>query len=203
MLHLDGSCFSGSGTIVRFSVPLAALTGQALHLTNIRARGAPPGLRPQHLKAVQAVTALCQGTLEGGTIGAQELVFRPGSRPQQGHFRWDIGTAGSATMMALSLLPLAAFAQGPQSFHLSGGLFQDFAPSAFHLQHALLPLLRRMGLHVEFQMLRPGYVPTGGGTVTLTVEPVRRPSAPSRCQHGGGPAVLGPGPRVPLAAAAG
>jgi len=35
MLHLDGSRFSGSGTVVRFGVPLAALTGQALHLTNV------------------------------------------------------------------------------------------------------------------------------------------------------------------------
>jgi RNA 3'-terminal phosphate cyclase (ATP) len=75
-------------------------------------------------------------------------------------------------MMALSLLPLAAFAQGPLTFHLSGGLFQDFAPSAFHLQHALLPLVRRMGLQAELQILRPGYVPTGGGRVALTVAPV-------------------------------
>ena len=31
-------------------------------------------------------------------------------------------------MVGLGLLPLAAFAQGPLTFHLSGGLFQDFAP---------------------------------------------------------------------------
>jgi RNA 3'-terminal phosphate cyclase (ATP) len=172
MLHLDGSRFSGSGTIVRFGVPLAALTGQALHLTHIRARRDPPGLRPQHLQAVAAVTELCQGTLQGGTIGSQELVFRPDRRPPQGCFQWDIGTAGSATMVALGLLPLAAFAQGPLTFHLSGGLFQDFAPSAFHLQHALLPLLRQMGLHADLQLLRPGYVPTGGGSIALTVTPV-------------------------------
>ena len=54
MLHLDGRSFSGSGTIVRFGVPLAALAGQDIHLTHIRARRDPPGLRPQHLKAVDA-----------------------------------------------------------------------------------------------------------------------------------------------------
>ena len=172
MLHLDGSRFSGSGTIVRFGVPLAALTGQALHLTNVRARRDPPGLRPQHLQAVEAVTELCQGTLQGGTIGSRELVFHPDRRPHQGSFQWDIGTAGSATMVALGLLPLAAFAQGPLTFQLSGGLFQDFAPSAFHLQHALLPLVRRMGLHADLHILRPGYVPTGGGRIALTVTPV-------------------------------
>ena len=158
---------------MRFGVPLAALTGQALHLTNIRARRDPPGLRPQHLKAVEAVTQWCQGTLEGGTVGSRELVFRPGSLTRAGHFRWDIGTAGSTTMLGLALLPLAAFARGPQTFHLTGGLFQDFAPSAFHLQHALLPLVRRMGLHADLQILRPGYVPTGGGCMALTVEPVQ------------------------------
>jgi len=75
-------------------------------------------------------------------------------------------------MLALALLPVVAFAQGALSFHLTGGLFQDFAPSAFHLQHALLPLLRHMGLHTDLRILRPGYVPRGGGSLALTVEPV-------------------------------
>lgn len=171
MIHLDGSSFSGSGTIVRFGVPLAALVGQNLRLTNIRARRDRPGLRPQHLKAVEAVTHLCQGSLEGGTVGARELVFRPGRLPLGGSFQWDIGTAGSTTMLAMALLPVAAFAQGPHTFRLSGGLFQDFAPSAFHFQHALLPLLRRMGLPAELRMLRPGYVPSGGGHIELVTKP--------------------------------
>ena len=186
MLHLDGRSFSGSGTIVRFGVPLAALTGQDIHLTHIRARRDPPGLRPQHLKAVEAVTQLCHGTLEGGVVGSRELIFRPGGLPQGGHFQWDIGTAGSATMLALALLPVAAFAQGPQTFHLTGGLFQDFAPSAFHLQHALLPLLRQMGLRADLRILRPGYVPTGGGSLTLTVQPVRDMLRPLTLQERGG-----------------
>jgi RNA 3'-terminal phosphate cyclase (ATP) len=172
MLHIDGSSFSGSGTIVRFGVPLAALTGQELRLTNIRAKRGRPGLRPQHLKAVEAVAHLCQGALEGAAVGSRELVFRPGRLPQGGSFAWDIGTAGSTTMLALALLPVAAFARRPHTFRLTGGLFQDFAPSAFHMQHALLPLLRRMGLQADLRMLRPGYVPTGGGHIALTTEPV-------------------------------
>src|SRR5262245_30275183 len=109
MLHLDGRSFSGSGTIVHFGVPLAALAGQDLHLTHIRARRDPPGLRPQHLTAVEAVTQVCQGSLEEGMVGSQELVFCPGGLSQGGHFRWDIGTAGATTMLALALLPVAAF----------------------------------------------------------------------------------------------
>ena len=88
-------------------------------------------------------------------------------------------------MLALALLPLAACAQGPQTFHLTGGLFQDFAPSAFHLQHALLPLLRLMGLHTDCRILRPGYVPRGGGTLALTVEPVHGTLRPLLLQERG------------------
>jgi RNA 3'-terminal phosphate cyclase (ATP) len=171
MLHLDGSRFSGSGTIVRFAVPLAALTGQDLRLTSIRARRDPPGLRPQHLQAVAAVAQLCQGSLTGGAVGSRELVFRPGRLPQGGSFEWDIGTAGSTTMLALALLPVAAFAHRAHTFRLTGGLFQDFAPSAFHVQQALLPLLGRMGLQAEVRILRPGYVPTGG-SIELAIQPV-------------------------------
>jgi RNA 3'-terminal phosphate cyclase len=75
MLHLNGSRFSGSRTIVRFGVSLATLTNQPLYLTNIRARRDPPGLRPQHLRAVEAVTQLCQGELEGAAVGSRELIF--------------------------------------------------------------------------------------------------------------------------------
>lgn len=39
---------------------------------------------------------------------------------------------------------------------IHGGLFQDFAPSPFHLEFVLLPLLARMGLAAEVEMLRPG-----------------------------------------------
>jgi RNA 3'-terminal phosphate cyclase (ATP) len=172
LLHLDGASFSGSGTIVRFGVPLAALVGQDLRLTNIRARRERPGLRPQHLKAVEAVAHLCQGSLEGGVVGSRELIFRPGRLPQGGRFQGASGTAGSTTMLALALMPVAAFAQGTHAFRLTGGLFQDFAPSAFHLQHALLPLLRHMRLQADLQVLCPGYVPTGGGSIELAVEPV-------------------------------
>ena len=58
---IDGSEKSGSGTIVRFAAGLATLLGEELHLTNIRAKREKPGLRPQHLKAVQALHQMCQG----------------------------------------------------------------------------------------------------------------------------------------------
>lgn len=78
-------------------------------------------------------------------------------------------------MLGLGILPVLAFASSPVNVELRGGLFQDYAPSVFHLQHVILPLLHRMGLEVELVMERPGYVPRGEGIVRLAVQPIRDP----------------------------
>lgn len=172
MICVDGSQKSGSGTIIRFAVGLAALLNQELHLTNIRARREKPGLRPQHFKAIEALRELCQGTLEGARVGASEIRFKPGARIAGGHYEWDIRTAGSTTLLAMTLLPVAIFATDTVHLKISGGLFQDFAPSAHHMQNVLFPLLNRMGIDATLTIARPGYVPRGGGVIEMEVAPV-------------------------------
>jgi RNA 3'-terminal phosphate cyclase (ATP) len=172
VIHIDGAQKSGSGTIVRFAVGLATLLGEQLHLTNIRAKRPKPGLRPQHLKALQALKQICQGSLDGGEIGSGEIWFKPGGGVKSGRYEWDIGTAGSTTLLAMTLLPAACFSRGAVSFKLCGGLFQDFAPSAYHMQYVLFPMLGSMGITAELNITRPGYVPRGGGIIEVGVEPV-------------------------------
>ncbi len=180
MIYVDGAQKSGSGTIVRFAVGLATLLGEELHLINIRAKREKPGLRPQHLKAIQALQQICQGSLDGGEIGSEEIRFRPGRGIKSGYYQWDIGTAGSTTLLAITLLPVACFSMGTLSFRISGGLFQDFAPSAYHMQYVLFPMLRKMGITTKFSIIRPGYVPRGGGVIEVAVEPVKGKIKPIR-----------------------
>jgi RNA 3'-terminal phosphate cyclase (ATP) len=180
MLHIDGGQKSGSGTIVRFAVGLATLLGEQLHLTNIRAKREKPGLRPQHLKAIQALQQMCQGSLAGGKVGSREIWFNPGGEVKGGYYKWDIGTAGSTTLLAMTLLPAACFSRGATSLKLSGGLFQDFAPSAYHMQYVLFPVLKTMGITAKLSIIRPGYVPRGGGIIEVGVEPIRRKLKPIR-----------------------
>jgi RNA 3'-terminal phosphate cyclase (ATP) len=75
-------------------------------------------------------------------------------------------------MLAYTLLPIALFADAPCRFSMMGGLFQDFAPSFFHMQKVLIPLLQKMGARVDLEMIRPGYVPRGQGHIQLTVSPL-------------------------------
>jgi RNA 3'-terminal phosphate cyclase (ATP) len=173
MIRIDGAQRSGSGTIVRYAVALAALLGQPLYMINARAQRPKQGLRPQHLSSVLACAELCGAHTEGTHVGSQEFTFVPGRRIQGGTFAWDIGTAGSTTMLALSILPLACFADRPVRVRITGGVFQDFAPSPYHLHHVLAPLLGKMGVTMALRVSRAGYVPRGAGVIELEVEPAQ------------------------------
>ncbi len=188
MIDIDGSLHSGSGTIVRQAAAYAALTGRPVRVRNARARRRRPGLRPQHLHAIQAIRDLVGGSVSGAEVGARSFEFRPGDDEPAGRYAWDIGTAGSATMLALSVLPVLAFRGRGAEAEVRGGLFQDFAPSVFHLQHVIVPMLARMGLAAEIEMIRPGYVPAGEGIIRLAVSPAVRPLRPLMPRRGEAPA---------------
>ena len=188
MIDIDGSLHSGSGTIVRQAAAYAALTGQPVRVRNARAQRQRPGLRPQHLRAIQAIHDLVGGSLDGAEVGSRSFEFRPGNAEPAGRYAWDIGTAGSATMLALSVLPVLALRGRGAEAEIRGGLFQDFAPSAFHLRHVIVPMLAQMGLAAEIEMIRPGYPPAGQGILRLAVPACERPLHPLVPRRGKAPA---------------
>ena len=71
---------------------------------------------------------------------------------------------------------------------IRGGLFQDFAPSAFHLQHVIVPLLAQMGLAAQIETIRPGYPPAGQGIIGLAVPACEQPLCPLAPRRGQAPA---------------
>lgn len=168
MVEIDGSRHSGSGSIVRLAAAYAAVTGRGASVVNARARRPHPGLRRQHVGALQAVRDLVGGELEGASVGSRQFVFRPGDTTPKGEFRWDVGSAGSATALALALLPVLACRGGGVEFDLRGGLFQDFAPSVFHLQEVVAPLLAAIGFPISVVLVRPGYLPRGEGLLRVS-----------------------------------
>lgn len=185
MLEIDGSRYSGSGTIVRQAVAFAALTRKSIRIFNVRTRRPKPGLRRQHVQVIESIRQIVDGTTEGVIPGSREIVFRPGRRREEEYYDWDIGSAGSTTALALAVLPVLAFGSSVVSAVIRGGLFQDFAPSFFHLEQVMLPFLRRMGLEASVRMRRPGYVPAGGGILELRVVPVRQSLQPLIIDSGG------------------
>jgi RNA 3'-terminal phosphate cyclase (ATP) len=171
VFEVDGSEKSGSGTILRLSVALAAVIAQPLHIFNIRAKRPQPGLKPQHLEAVLTAVRLCNATIEGAVLRSRELWFTPGEI-RGGSFEAEIGTAGSIPMLLLTVLPICAHAKAPVRLHIAkGGTDTWSAPTINYLRFVLLPTLQRMGLNAQLRVQRYGYYPKGMGEATLTVEP--------------------------------
>ncbi len=173
LFEIDGSQKSGSGTILRISVALAAISGQPLHICNIRQNRPQPGLKPQHLEAVLTAAKLCNAELRGATPNSRELWFKPHA-VNGGNFEAEIGTAGSIPMLLLTVLPICLFADGTVRVHVAkGGTDVSHSPTINYLRNVLLPLLKRMGVDAELTVHKYGYYPKGIGDVTLTVKPQR------------------------------
>ena len=170
MLEIDASYGEGGGQLVRTAVALSAITGKPVHLENVRARRDKPGLAPQHLAAVRAVAALCDANCEGLALRAQAFSFLPG-RLRAGDFRFDVGTAGSVTLVLQALLPALLRAPARSRVVVSGGTDVRAAPPLDYFRQVLLALLARMGARIQCRLLRRGYYPRGGGEVEIAVEP--------------------------------
>jgi len=156
MLEIDGNQKSGSGTILRLSIALAGILGEPLHIYNIRHRRRQPGLRPQHLESVNTAAKLCNAETEGSKLGSRELWFKPNGIIS-GEVRAEIGTAGSISMLLLTVLPICAYAKGDISVHVvNGGTDVRYAPTINYLKYVLLPTLERMGLKASLTVKRFG-----------------------------------------------
>jgi RNA 3'-terminal phosphate cyclase (ATP) len=170
MQHIDGSRGEGGGQVLRTSLALSMITGTPIRLTDIRARRARPGLRRQHLTAVQAAARISDARVEGAAVGSREIAFAP-STVRPGTYDFAIGTAGSATLILQTVLPPLMLASEPSRLTLEGGTHNPLAPPFEFLDRAFLPLVRRMGAGVEATLERAGFYPAGGGRLAVAVTP--------------------------------
>jgi RNA 3'-phosphate cyclase len=171
MMEIDGSQKSGSGTILRLSVALAAITSQPLHITNIRQNRPQPGLKPQHLEAVLTAGKLCNAKIQGAKLGSRELWFTP-REIEGGNIEALIETAGSIPMLLLAMLPICLFAKKPVYLHVAkGGTDTIHAPTINYLRFVFLPALKLMGINAEITVQKHGYYPKGLGEATMIVKP--------------------------------
>ena len=173
MLGIDGGFGEGGGQLLRLAVALSAITGIAVRIDNIRARRDKPGLAPQHLAAVSAVGKLCAAKIGGLALRSQSITFEPQQKPHGGDYRFDIGTAGSITLVLQALLPVLLSASNTCHVQITGGTDVRQAPPVDYLREVLLRLIKRLGAIVSIQTLRRGYYPQGGGLIEVTTSPAK------------------------------
>ncbi|MCX8196308.1 MAG: RNA 3'-terminal phosphate cyclase [Acidilobaceae archaeon] len=169
MIEVDGSMGEGGGQVLRTTIAVSAITGKPVRVKNIRAKRDNPGLRPQHLIAVKAIAALSGGKLVGAEIGSTTLEFYPG-RIKGGSYFFDVGTAGSVSLVLQALLPVMAFAESPVEVKIVGGTDVPKAPTVDYMREVLSRLTSSMGFSFQIFLERRGHYPRGGGAVRVRVD---------------------------------
>jgi RNA 3'-terminal phosphate cyclase (ATP) len=151
---------------------LAAITGKRLHIDKIRANRPKPGLARQHLTCVEAICEICGGKCEGAAVGSTMLDFEPG-KVRAGNYRFDIGSAGSASLVVQTALPVLFFAGGQSTITVTGGTHNSWAPPFDFLKDSFLPAILAGGFKADCRLLRYGFFPAGGGEIVFEVQPTR------------------------------
>ncbi|MFP3982138.1 MAG: RNA 3'-terminal phosphate cyclase [Desulfurivibrionaceae bacterium] len=171
MLDIDGSMGEGGGQVLRSSLTLAAITGKTFRMKNIRAGRSKPGLRPQHLRAVEAAAQICRAGVNGAEIGSGQLIFRPG-QVAAGNYHFDIGTAGSSSLVLQTiLLPLSSAGQKSR-VTVTGGTHVPWSPCFEYLERHWCVFLDRLGIAAGLTLVQAGFYPKGGGCVRAEIYPM-------------------------------
>ena len=187
MLTIDGSAGEGGGQILRTSLALSAITGIPVHIERIRARRPKPGLQRQHLVAVQAAARVSGAHLTGAELHSRDVEFTPqGSalRALAGIYEFDIGTAGSTTLVLQTVMPILWHAEEPTTVTIRGGTHNGMSPPIEFLQDSFLPVLHRIGVITTVELQRYGFYPAGGGVIQAVIQPWKARAALELLERG-------------------
>ena len=91
-----------------------------------------------------------------------------------GDYRFNVGTAGSATLVLQTVLPALLCAGTATRLTIEGGTHNPAAPPFDFLAKTFAPQIRRMGAWVELALGSHGFAPAGGGLLTASIEPCAR-----------------------------
>ncbi len=169
MIEIDGSYGEGGGQVIRTALSLSAITQKPIHIFNIRAGRPNPGLQPQHLMCAKAVRNISRGTLNAELQGL-ELTFTPGPIVA-GKYEFDIGTAGSVSLVMQTVLPILLFGSKKSEVTIKGGTHVMKSPSSDYIGEVFLPALRKFGPEVQFETKKIGFYPKGGGEISFSCVP--------------------------------
>ncbi|MCR8454223.1 MAG: RNA 3'-terminal phosphate cyclase [Crenarchaeota archaeon] len=168
---IDGSYGEGGGQIFRSSLAYASVVLKPVRIINIRAKRDNPGLRPQHLTVLKALAEITDAKVHGAQIGSMNVTFEP-RQIKGGNHRFDVGTAGSISLVLQGILPVLLFADKESQVEIRGGTDVPLAPPIDAIRFVLNQGLKLMGANIEIELIRRGHYPRGGGLVRVYVDPI-------------------------------
>ncbi len=171
MIEINGSYGEGGGQILRTAISLAALTMKPIRISNIRAGRPTPGLKRQHIAGIEVTGRIVDADIRGLEVGSTSVEFAPRERCG-GTISYDVGTAGSISLVLQATLPPAVLFPNSISFKLRGGTDVKWSPPVDYLYNVFAHALGMLGVKIGIAQKRRGHYPRGGGEVTCDVTPV-------------------------------
>lgn len=168
MIEIDGSYLEAGGQILRTAVALSAVTKKPCKVFNIRKGRPKPGLKNQHLRAIEAIAKITGEKIKGNEIGSEEIEFYPG-KVKGGKFKIDVGTAGSVSLILQAILPAIVTSGENFEIEMIGGTNVKWSPSIEYIQHVFCSFLDRMGVDARVDTCKYGFYPKGGGRIKARI----------------------------------
>ena len=147
MIEIDGSYGEGGGQIIRTALSLSCLFQKPFRIFNIRKKRRRPGLMPQHLTCVKAAQRITSAEVKGDYQKSEELIFSPG-KARAGNFSFDIGTAGSTSLVLQTIIPALVFSGHKTGVTLTGGTHVPLSPSFYYLSEVFVRFLQMAGIRI-------------------------------------------------------
>jgi RNA 3'-phosphate cyclase len=169
-LDVDGSYGEGGGQILRTAVAFSIVTHRPIHVVKIRAGREEPGLRPQHVAALEVLRDVSGGSLEGARVGSSEILFSPGKVPRTS-LAVDMKTAASMTLVLQAVVPAISLSGSSLTLSLRGGTDVPWSPTFDYFSTVVREAFRRVGVEFDTAASRRGYYPRGGGGTTSVIRP--------------------------------
>jgi len=170
MLEIDGSFGQAGGQILRTALGLSCLLGKPFRMFHIRKDRRNPGLRPQHLTCVKALAVISNARVKGDSVGSTGLIFEPGET-KPGDFFFDIGTAGSTSLLLQAVLPPLVFSRERSRLVLKGGTHVPLSPPFHFISEVFVPMLEMLGIKLHASIESYGFYPKGGGKIRVEILP--------------------------------
>ena len=133
--------------------------------------------------AVKAMASITGGKVKGDEPGSVHLFFEPG-QISPGSYRFDVGTAGSTSLVLQTMIPALLFGKGVSRVFVTGGTHVSWSPCFHYLRGVFAPALEGMGNVLTLDIERWGWYPKGGGKIKAGISPVSRLHSTERAQRG-------------------
>lgn len=172
-IEIDGSYGEGGGQILRTALSLSCITRTPVKITNIRKNRKKPGLMPQHLTCVKIMKMLFDGETKGDELYSENLYFKPNEFNERDFF-YDIGTAGSTSLVLQTILPCLVYYKSFIKITLKGGTHVPMSPTFEFLNEVFKWHLEKIGIFVDFNINHYGFYPKGGGEVSMKIRKIEK-----------------------------